>query len=632
MAGGSFTSALDGVGGGSSTVYTNTRSSAQTITDFEGIYRQTSNNEVPRDGLYRIDNLLRHSLANPGSQVSGGAIPASWSWQSTAGVTVSAASYGTFADGVEYVQYTITHASGGTNYPLFRFVSALTSIAASERQKVAYRTRMEVTASSAGCRPYMTTYAYTSASGYVTEYSTALVAASTPLADGIYGTATPHTLAGSTIAYAMPAIQIAVPAGGSITIRIANHQMQRVQGASNQVCGDYVNATTTYNAGIPGVRYASKTNANTVDAGTLALTEIEGAAITNAWRGVSVPHAATNNCTYTEDLTAVDWTQDGIVPTNDGTLGPDATGLLQKLTDTTGNVVHSIYRLITGTSQSVAGSFHLKAGGTIPFIRLRVGDTSNNVYVDFNCATMAIAASGVTGAITTLRSVSVVRCGLTDIYRVSVGATASSAIAKTYVVNFCQTVGNTAAYIGTQQYAYFGFAQEEDRESSTPYISNKATGTTSRLANAITTTLPDVSARDLAVIITHRPFYSPSATVKSIAYTLAKIGSVSGDDLKLEAAAGNANILSVKSIASATYSSGSTGLTGVNERTKWGFRLTGNKIRLCVNGTLATEHSNTTAATNDGVLTLATSNSVIERIETYTRTMGDAELQARTTL
>lgn len=616
----------------SSSSMTCTRASVQTVTDHDGIYRQAQNNELAYMGLHRVENLLRRSVANPGSRVLNGAIPASWSWQGTGGVTVSSPTYGSFSDGVEYVQYTVTHASGGTNFPLFRFVSALTSIAAVAGQKVAYRFRIQVTASSGGCQPQITTYVYTSASAYITQYNTAIVAASTTLADGVYGTATPHTLVGATIAYSMPAFQITVPSGGAITLRIANVHMQRVQGASNLVASKYVDAITTYNAGVAGVEYLSTINANTVNGSTLALTEAVGTAITNAWNGLDAPYTSTNSCTYSEDLTNAAWTADGVVPTNDGTLGPDAIGQLQKLTDTTLLVVHRIFQTHASGATQTASTVHILSGGTIPYIRVRSGDVTNHVYADINCATMALAASGAAGT-ATLRSVLFERVGLTNKYTIKLAATYSAGITPLTVINLCQSVGVTTAYLGTQQYVYAGFGQHEaGRTEATPYISNLTTGSTSRQANLITAVLSNLNGgKNLAMIVNHRPYYAPSQTIKTANYQAGRIGSVLNDSHVMLVDAATAGISGVKKIAGANNASSATGATGAGFSTKWAFRVTENKIMLCVNGTLAPENSNTTTATNNSTLTLADTNSVFELIEIYRRNMPETELESKTT-
>lgn len=395
----------------------------------------------------------------------------------------------------------------------------------------------------------------------------------------------------------------------------------------------YVSSSTTYNAGVSGVRYFATTNGYTAD-GDGVVVEGEGTAISNTWTGLSVPYTSTNVTAYSEDLTqATAWTGDNVTIANDGTLGPDGVGQLQKITDNAANAIHRVYQTHAAGATQTACTVHLLSGGTIPFVRVRSGDGTNQVYADINMATMTIAASGAAGTATLLQA-QLVQLGTTAKYTLKLAATYSAGITPSTVISLCPSQGTITAYVGTGQYCYAGFAQHEaGRTECSPYIPNKAAGSTTRQANDIQATLPSALAANpnLTMIVTHRPFYDPANAVKTTSYILAQLGSVSTEKLWLYATSNAATATASKVVAGVGNLAATSAASGIGTRTKWGMRLKQAKASVAVDGTVSAENANTSAPAHNNVLLIGGGNSRLERIEIYTRAMSDSEFSARTT-
>lgn len=621
---------LDALGAASSYALTNTRALKQTITDHEGIYHQAQDNELPWNGLRRNENLLRRSSTGAGSQVSGGAVPTGWV-VAAGGATVAAPTFGTFSDGVEYAEYVITNTSGSTKVPQIKFVYATSDITSVAGEKIAFRIRMSIPATSAGTVPSFVIAQYSTTPTYLAAVSQVISAANTVLADAIYATGTPLTVSNASTAYIVPYINASVPDGGSITIRIANVHVQKVRGASNLVCGEYVDAATTYNAGIAGVRYLPTTNGNSVN-GSLVMTEAVGAAISNTWTGLSLPQTQINYKTYSEDMDAVDWTLTNATAPDDGTLGPDGIGQLQKFTDDATNGVHTLYGAASGATTGTMHTkcFHVKAG-TLYGVVLRVGSDANYGQAEFRFSDMTVVTTASLGT-GTFRNAWIERVGLTDIYRIIVCATFSGAILSQAKVLAAQSAGVTS-YVGTSQYCYIGFSDLfVGHDSPGPYIPNKATGTTTRALNAPSGKLPGVFAANgnMTMVVKFKPFYNTAATWKQDWYDGVFIGS---------AAAFVKSHHGTKT-AAVWLANKYTGSANTAAVTATQFRLQqvgictgvrGGALNISVDGGAVSANANTTIQNNIAAWYIDDIHGLVQRIEFWPRAMGDAEMRARST-
>lgn len=97
--------------------------------------------------------------------------------------------------------------------------------------------------------------------------------------------------------------------GTTGTILIRNAQSENVTNQSNQNPAQYIDSDTIYNAGIPGVKYLSYQNGNTVD-GNGVVTEAKGAALPD----MKMLHEGegTNLLTWSEDFSNAAWVK-GVV-------------------------------------------------------------------------------------------------------------------------------------------------------------------------------------------------------------------------------------------------------------------------------------------------------------------------------
>lgn len=610
---------------------TNTRASAQTVTDHDGIYRQARNNELCWDGLRRVENLLARSSSGAGSEVIGGAKPAAWTWTANS-ATISAASYGAFADGAEYVEYTITNTSGSTQYPYLRFVTAVTDITALAGEKIAFRIRGAITASSGGAMAQYCTWTYTNAPAYIAQQTATLSTSNQTLADSTYATSTPLTLAGAATASMLPHLIITIPNTASLTVRIAKVQVQKVHGASNLVCGQYVNAITVYNAVVAGVQYSSTTNGNSVASGVL--TEAGGAAISNAWTGLNLGLAQINRKTYSENLAhATEWTRTNLTAVDDGTLGPDAVGQLQKLTDDAVNAEHSLYGAADGAAAGTMHTvgFHIKAG-TLYGVVLRVGSDTNYGQAEFRFSDMTVVTTASLGT-GTYRNAWIERVGLTDIYRIVVCVTYSGSILCQAKVLAAQSAGVTS-YVGTSQYCYAGFAGVfSATDSLGPYIPNKATGTTTRQLNTISGTLSGFASNgNITVVTRFKPFYNPQATWKNDWYEGPIIGSQTDGFRSVIGEKTLNRMYSIKYVSGVSFLAAPT-VTGLVRLQQLAVcsGLRGGESRTSVNGAAPTVNTDTTVPANASTWGIGDLNGLLQRVDFYRRSMSDAEYQLRST-
>lgn len=614
-------------------VISNTRASSQVVTDFEGLYRTAQNNELCRGGLRRIENLISRSSTNKFSQVTNTtAAPANWIW-TVGSATVSSATFGSFSDGVLYAEWTITNGSAGTVTPNIRFTTTQADLPAVAGQKVAFRARMAITAASGGASSTFTTACYTSADALVSEQDTVMTAANGTFADKIWATLTPNTLAGATTARLFTTIKLTVPVGASITIRIANVQAQYVCGASNQVCGKYVDAMTVYNAVVTGVRYSTYTNTNTVGAAN-TLTDRDGLTISNSWTGIDLPFGTgTNRKTYSEALdTAVEWTATQLGVTNNGTLGPDAIGQLQKLTDTAVAAEHTLYGAITGATTGTLWtvSYHVKAGDLYG-VRLRVGTATDFGMAEFRFSDMTVVGALISGGTGTCRNAWIERVGLTDIYRVHVSATFSAAILGQATLLACSAAGVTI-YTGTGKFFYAGYTDYTQLDANGPYIPNKGTGTSARALNVLSGTIPGISGgNNLTVVMRFRPYYNPVATWKQDWYEGLYVGTVGSADF-LRVGTGNktaANIYATKKAAGVETHAfvSATGLTRLSTIINIG-RLTNNVLSSAINGGAFVTDASTVASNHSAVWSVGDMHAQVTSIEVWRRAWSDAEWAA----
>jgi hypothetical protein len=199
------------------------------------------------------------------------------------------------------------------------------------------------------------------------------------------------------------------------------------------------------------------------------------------------------------------------------------------------------------------------------------------------------------------------------------------------------SAAGTTSYIGTGKYCYIGFADGLGlQDHAGPYIPNKATGSTLRIVNVPTATVPSsVANTGNVTIITHmKPHYHPPATWKADWYDATIIGSAPNFFRSFYIDKTSGGLVAQKQVGGAPYTTSGASTAGIVRGgvMKIASGLRGGALRICVNGgAVATGADTSIPSSQTSIIGVGDISALVTRVEIYARAMSESEYVARST-